>query len=394
MFHLALLSLGCLLVLCTLPGNIELAVLTIAGILPAAERRRTRSISASPLISKVAIVIPAHNEAGSIARCVTSLARCASPERPVAIDIVVIADNCDDLTAEHARRAGARVIVRFDNDRRGKGFALQDAFESLLREGYDGFVVIDADSVADSNLMVELIASIDAGADGAQARYGVLNPGASTRTQLMNVALMAFNVLRPRGRQRLGLSAGIFGNGFALTGASIQAVPYDVHSVVEDLEYHLRLVRAGRRIAFADRTTVRADMPVGGRGASTQRARWEGGRLRMVTQAVPALLKDVAKGNLRLIEPLLDLLLLPLGFHVLLLTALAALPFAATRIYALCAFGLVTFHVGAAVVVGGGTRQDFAALLSAPFYVLWKLAAVPGIFRSASRNAEWVRTER
>jgi cellulose synthase/poly-beta-1,6-N-acetylglucosamine synthase-like glycosyltransferase len=210
----------------------------------------------------------------------------------------------------------------------------------------------------------------------------------------MNVALMAFNVLRPRGRERLGLSAGIFGNGFALTRATIQAVPYDVHSVVEDLEYHLRLVRSGRRIAFADRTTVRADMPAGGRGVSTQRARWEGGRLGMITQAMPALIKDIAKGNVRLIEPLLDLLLLPLGFHVLLLTALLALPFAATRIYALCAIGLVAFHVAAAVVIGGGSRRDFAALLASPFYVLWKLAAVPGIVRSASRNAEWVRTER
>jgi cellulose synthase/poly-beta-1,6-N-acetylglucosamine synthase-like glycosyltransferase len=393
MIHLVLILLGWSLVLCTIPGNIELALLTIGGILPSA-KRHGQTNGFSSLIEKVAIVIPAHNEAGSIARCVTSLARCERPRRAIDVDIVVIADNCDDLTAEYARRAGARVIVRYDNDRRGKGFALQDAFERLLLEGYDGFVVIDADSVADSNLIAELTESIDAGADGAQARYSVLNTDASTRTQLMNVALMAFNVLRPRGRERLGLSVGIFGNGFALTRATIQAVPYDVHSVVEDLEYHLRLVRSGRRIAFADRTTVRADMPTGGRGASTQRARWEGGRLGMVTQAVPTLIKDVAKGNVRLIEPLLDLLLLPLGFHVLLLSAIVALPFAATRIYALCAIVLVAVHVGAAVVIGGGGRKDFAALLRAPLYVLWKLAAVPGIVRSASRNAEWVRTER
>jgi hypothetical protein len=109
---------------------------------------------------------------------------------------------------------------------------------------------------------------------------------------------------------------------------------------------------------------------------------------------VPGLVSDALSGNLRLIEPLLDLLLPPLGFHVLSLAVIAAIPLAAARMYALCAIGLVAFHVGAAVVVGGGSRRDFAALFASPFYVLWKLAAVPGIIRSTGRNADWVRTER
>ena len=392
MSHFLLLCLGWVLIVCTVPGNIELAVLTIGGILPV--KRRRQMSDAKPLITKLAVVVPSHNEAASIGRCVKSLAGCAAPRRPITVDVVVIADNCDDLTSARARRAGARVIERDDPKRRGKGYALQDAFERLLLEGYNGFVVVDADSIADTNLISELVGLIDKGADGAQARYCVLNVDAGPRTQLMNVALMAFNVLRPRGRQRWGLSAGIFGNGFALTRATVQAVPYDVHSVVEDLEYHLRLVRSGRKIAFANRTTVRADVPAAGRGARTQRSRWEGGRLRIAMENVPGLVSDALSGNLRLIEPLLDLLLPPLGFHVLSLAMIAAIPLAAARMYALCAIGLVAFHVGAAVVVGGGSRRDFAALFASPFYVLWKLAAVPGIIRSTGRNADWVRTER
>lgn len=392
MIHFLLLCLAWVLIVCTVPGNIELALLTIGGILPV-ERRRRKS-DARPLITKLAVVVPAHNEAASIGRCVKSLAGCAAPRRPIRFDIVVIADNCDDLTSARARRAGARVIVRDDPERRGKGYALQHAFERLLLEGYNGFVVVDADSIADTNLISELVASIDEGADGAQARYCVLNTDDAPRTQLMNVALMAFNVLRPRGRQRWGFSAGIFGNGFALSRATVQAVPYNVHSVVEDLEYHLRLVRSGRKIAFAGRTTVRADMPAAGRGARTQRARWEGGRLRIAMENVPGLVCDAVNGDLRLIEPLLDLLLLPLGFHVLSLAVIAAISLPAGRMYALCAIGLVAFHVAAAVVVGGGSRRDFAALFASPFYVLWKLAAVPGIIRSTGRNADWVRTAR
>src|ERR1700687_66718 len=173
MSHFLLLCLGWALIVCTVPGNIELALLTIGGILPATRRRPTSN--ARPLITKLAVVVPAHNEAASIGRCVKSLAGCVAPGRPIRVDIVVIADNCDDLTSARARRAGARVIVRDDPKRRGKGYALQDAFERLLLEGYNGFVVVDADSIADTNLISELVGLIDEGADGAQARYCVLN---------------------------------------------------------------------------------------------------------------------------------------------------------------------------------------------------------------------------
>jgi hypothetical protein len=169
----------------------------------------------------------------------------------------------------------------------------------------------------------------------------------------MNVAFMAFNILRPRGRQRLGLSVGILGNGFALSRATLAAVPYDAHSIVEDLEYHLRLVRAGRRVQFTDKATVCGLMPTSGTGVRTQRTRWEGGRLRMIVQHAPRLAREVV-----------------------------------------AALALVALHVGAGVIVGGGGMRDLAALAAAPFYILWKLAAAPGILRSARRAAPWIRTSR
>jgi hypothetical protein len=87
------------------------------------------------------------------------------------------------------------------------------------------------------------------GADAVQCRYTTLNVDASLRTRLMNVSLMAFNALRPRGRSAMGLSAGILGNGFALSAETLRPVPYTADSVVEDLEYHLLLGRAWPRCA-------------------------------------------------------------------------------------------------------------------------------------------------
>ena len=213
MIHLPLMILCALLVLLTLPGTVELALVTFAGILPPSDRGRKRSATK---IAKLAIAIPAHDEAGAIVRCVRSIAACAVPDL-LEIQIVVVADNCTDVTADLARSSGARVLVRSDPARRGKGFALKFAFETLLSDGFDAFMVVDADSIVDSNFLTESVRLFRAGADGVQARYVVLNSDASPRTRLMNVAFMAFNVLRARGRQRLGLSAGICGNGFGLS---------------------------------------------------------------------------------------------------------------------------------------------------------------------------------
>ena len=234
------LTIASVLVLLTLPGTVELALVTFAGILPLSDRPPKRAAQ----INRLAIVVPAHNEAGAIDRCVRSISACLVPDA-VETQIVVVADNCTDATADFARASGARVLVRSDPERRAKGFALQFAFPILLDEGFDAVLVVDADSIVDSNFLQESVRLFRAGADGVQARYLVLNSDASPRTRLMNVAFMAFNVLRARGRERLRLSVGISGNGFGLSRATLEAVPYQTHSLVEDLDYHLRLVEAG-----------------------------------------------------------------------------------------------------------------------------------------------------
>jgi cellulose synthase/poly-beta-1,6-N-acetylglucosamine synthase-like glycosyltransferase len=208
------------------------------------------------------------------------------------------------------------------------------------------------------------------------------------------VAFLAFNNLRPRGRARLGLSAGLLGNGFALTAPVLQRVPFASAALAEDVEHHVRLLRAGYSVLWAEDTWVAAEMPVRASAAATQRARWEGGRGRLAIDWVPCLLRAVARGNSGLLEPLLELLLLPLTFHVLLLTLLLALPLPATQLYATLALTVVILHVALALAVGGATWRDVLVIGLVPLYLLWKLATLPAVMRSAARNAPWRRTER
>ena len=254
--------------------------------------------------------------------------------------------------------------------------------------------MIDADSVIDLGLIETVRRRLLAGTRAMQCRYEVSSSQDSRRTKLTTLAFHAFNVIRPRGRARLGLSAGILGNGFALHRDVLSAFPYNAHSIVEDLEYHLTLVRANIRVEFIDTAVVHGEMPVTSKSAKTQRARWEGGRLRVMKQWAPRLLADVLRGRVRLIEPLLDLLALPISSEVTLLLVAACLPVAWLRLYVLGAFAVLLFHVTAAAVSGPGLWETMKALSNVPGYILWKLWIFPEIWRTSRANAAWVRTER
>ncbi len=380
---------GLLLCLVTLPGTIELVLLTLGGALPR-HLRTSQPESGHPL--DICIVVPSHDEEKGIGQCVTSLLACDTGGQ--AVSVVVIADNCTDSTAEKARLAGARVLVRNDDLRRGKGYALDHAFSILLTENHDAFLIVDADTGVEGNFIHATVELFKDGADALQCRYLASNPGESIRSRLMHVAWLAFNVLRLRGRDYWGLSVGILGNGFGLTRKTLEKVPFDAGSIAEDLEYHLRLVRAGLRVRFCESTTVWSDVPAQGKMAAGQRARWEGGRFRMIREQSPGLIVEVLKGNLRLLEPLLELLLLPLAFHVFFLLLLLAVPTAFAWYSALASLAAVGLHVAVALYVGQAGWRDMIALFAAPFYIVWKLTLGRQLLKSASTEAAWVRTER
>jgi cellulose synthase/poly-beta-1,6-N-acetylglucosamine synthase-like glycosyltransferase len=383
--------LGWTLLALAMPGTLYLGVLTVAGSLP------RRSTSTGRLAGRLAIVVPAHDEENGIARTVENLVAEAAVDG--ATDVVVIADNCSDATAERARAAGAQLIVREDPRRHGKGFALQHAFESLHPARYAAYIVIDADSRVDSGFLAAIRKRFGSGALAVQARYTVLNADESPRTRLAELALAAWNVLRPRGRDRLGVSVGLLGNGFALRREVLDSVPYTAASVVEDLEYHLALVKAGIRVRFADLATVRGEMPSMGAAAATQRARWEGGRLQMLRCHGARLAARSLRGDGRFVDPLADLLLPPLAYLVALVLGglvaglLAGGSFTIAQAAALM-LALIGAHVVSAVSVAGLPWQRLRLLAHVPGYLLWKLLHLGGVLRGARRDAPWVRTAR
>ncbi len=375
----------------TLPGTLELLILTFAAISSKKGLEINHAMTESAL-PHLAVVIPAHNEASGIAACVANLQ--ASLNKTTGCALIVIADNCQDDTASIAAEAGAHVLIRQDNVNRGKGFALDYAFKTLLAENFDGFIVIDADSRVDEVLVSDFQIAFAQGVTAAQCRYRVANPQASRRARLQYIAWLAFNELRLLGREKLNISVGILGNGFALSRAVLEAVPYEAGSIAEDMEYHLRLVNAGFKVHFLDTVTVSSDAPNQGANATVQRTRWEGGRFRLIIDHVPTLFMGVLRGQSRLLEPLAELLLLPLAYHVLLLLFTLLIPVPLLQYYAAAGLLLVFVHVLIAIRWTGGGIEDIKVLATVPFYILWKLTLIPKLWRNARHDAQWQRTDR
>jgi cellulose synthase/poly-beta-1,6-N-acetylglucosamine synthase-like glycosyltransferase len=378
--HALLYVAGICLLLPTLPLSIELLVLTIAAVFPARRLREGDSLL------RLAVVIPAHDEEQLIAACVSSL-------QPATATVYVIAHNCTDATAANAVSAGAQVLRLDEASGHGKGAALHFGFNHAIAAGAEAVIAMDADSVASSNLIGAVRSALAGGSRALQVRYEAAQP-ATARARLQALALRGMNVVRPRGRSRLGLSCGVFGNGFALTAAALRTVPYLAHSIVEDLEYHLLLVRAGIRVDFLDVATVRAELPTQSAAAAVQRARWEGGRILMRRKFALPLLREVLGGRLLLLEPLLDLFALPLATNAVLLVLALMVPVFNIRFDAACGLSILLLYVLVSALLGDGPVRDALALAQAPFYLLFKLANISRTRHASGDDAAWVRTGR
>ena len=255
---------------------VPLAWTSYLGALAFLSGRNTEPPLTGPMRTRFDVIVPAHNEELGIAATIASL---LAVDYPAELRrVVVVADNCQDATAARAREAGAIVLERTDTSKRGKGYALERAFEQSLREGLaDAVVVVDADTTVTANLLRAFAVRLSRGAVAAQAEYGVANRTASWRTRLMHIALTLFHCVRSRARERLGVSAGLRGNGMAFACSLLRDVPHDAFSIVEDIEYGIRLGLAGHRVEYAGEAQVFGQMVSTESASRSQRRRWEGG---------------------------------------------------------------------------------------------------------------------
>jgi cellulose synthase/poly-beta-1,6-N-acetylglucosamine synthase-like glycosyltransferase len=392
----------------TLVGLSAAAAGAYLDVLAAAAAHRRPAPAPTPPMSRLAILVPAHNEADYIARSVGSLLTQDYPEH--LFRIVVIADNCTDATAAIAASAGASVLVRDNPDAPGKGQALRWAMDQLMHtpdgpdgpDGPDAIVVVDADTVADAGMLRALAGWLEQGASVVQGEYLALEEDASPAATLRAVGLLLFHKVRFSGRAAIGLPCSLVGNGMLFSRQVLEEVPWSAFSSVEDLEYTIDLRLAGHDPVYAPNARLWAPLAVGGRAERVQRLRWEGGRFHVVRTRLPKLVGEIVRGRRwSLLDAAVDLLVPPLG--VLTVIAVAGTGIAVVAVARGAPVWIALPWAAASVsipifVLGGlasahAPRTAYRSLALAPAHVASSLLTRLRLFRGLGANT-WERTQR
>ena len=395
--------------------RLALTVLLAVGAVPAAASAayllalamasffyRNRLVEGQPS-HRLIVLVPAHNEAQLIGRCVRSLIDQAYPAE--LFRVCVIADNCTDATAAIASGSGAEIMVRHQPEAPGKGRVLRWAMDRILAEPSppDAIVIVDADSVADADLLGGLESDLRQGHEVIQGEC-VVRPESGSRRESLQAAAVALRLdVRFTGRAVLGMPAVLAGNGMLFSRRILLEHPWNAFTAVEDAEYGLALRLAGVKTVYARGARVYTPSPSTETGAYTQSLRWDGGRLALIRSWLrPMLAKMLRRRDWSLADMVIDLAVPPLGmlaFVTVLGTALSVLLLASGIVpvwvgvlWASCALGLaVGVVVGLKAARAPGSA--YLALLLAPRFLLRKL----GIYARLLRGFDpyrWVRTER
>jgi cellulose synthase/poly-beta-1,6-N-acetylglucosamine synthase-like glycosyltransferase len=347
----------------------------------------------------VAVLVPAHDEEPVIAETLARL----STELGPGDRVVVVADNCTDGTASVARAAGAAVVERNDEERRGKGFALERGVQFLECDPAEVVVVVDADCALAPGSLAALARAAARDDRPAQACYLARLPTSPRPVDTVSAfAFMVKNLVRPSGLARLGLPCQLMGTGMAFPWAILRKARLGTSAIVEDLELGLDLVIAGHPPRFCPEALVTSTLPGQASARVSQRRRWEHGHLSVLLGTAPRVLAlGLARLDPVLLGVGLDLCVPPLSLLALAATVVLAASALAAPLVASIAPAIIA-GVALALVFASALlawlrygRADYEAsvLIAAPLYALRKLPLYLD-FLLGRRQQAWVRTQR
>lgn len=238
-----------------------------------------------------ALLVAAHNEENVIAQLAESLKGLNYPSD--CYDVFVIADNCTDKTAERAREAGAYVWERFDNVKRGKGFALEFAFEKLFaaEKQYEYFCVFDADNIVESDFLMHMNNKINEGYRAVQGYLDSKNPSDSWLTFSYSLWYWINNRINQLAHGNLDLGCKLGGTGFAVSAELIRQYGWGATCLAEDTEFTLKLALSDIKVGWAHDAVVYDEKPLSLNTSIHQRRRWMQGLADVGTRYVEPLIR-------------------------------------------------------------------------------------------------------
>jgi cellulose synthase/poly-beta-1,6-N-acetylglucosamine synthase-like glycosyltransferase len=352
-------------------------------------------------LTRFAVLIPAHNEAKLIGHGVASVLACDYPSDMN--EVIVIADNCTDDTAARARAAHATVFERCDLTRRGKPFALDWMISRLDLDRYDAVVIVDADTTVHEQFLHAMDRHIAAGEQSIQGYFGVANPDENWLTRLSVVpASVKFRLHYP-GKQVLGLSCPLAGNGMCFSADVMRRFGWRAFSLTENWEYYVMLTLEGIMTTPAMDAVIYSQVAGSLELGKTQRLRWMKGQIETLGRYWrPLLFRGLTEPSLSKLDALIELArpshVNLLVTTVLYLAACTGLWLAglAAGVWVVVALTLLVLQ-GLYFVIGLALERPplrtWLAFVNVPWYIAWKLAlSLTGLMSLSDRK--WIKTDR
>jgi glycosyltransferase involved in cell wall biosynthesis len=295
-FAYILLTVSAILAVPVVMFSLYLALLTLGSLIPRRIKLREKPDT------KIAVIIPAHNEEAGIEKAVSSLLAVTDYQAEL-FTIITVAANCTDSTAYIANFAGAEVLEYANEWKPGRGFAVEWALSHLKNKKYDLFLILDPDSRLGKDALKYLDAEFDAGHIAMQLPAERQTSSASRLSLLKSLPESAENFLQPRGRDRIGFSSPLTGNGTALSAEILEQIPFEAGGENDTSEYFYKLVCGREKARFICGRNCAVLVPPD----SLESAR----RNKMPKRFFPKLIKEAFNGNFTAAETLLNIFLPP-----------------------------------------------------------------------------------
>ena len=238
----------------------------------------------APADKHYCVLISARNESKVIGNLITCIQHQTYPNE--LIDIWVVADNCDDDTAEVCRRMGCHVVERFNKQQVGKGYALTYLLDNIQHSGaakkYDAYIVFDADNLLDKHYVAEMNKAFHAGFDALTSYRNSVNFSDNWVSSGSALWFVRESRFLNSSRHVFGTSCHVGGTGFLFSRKIMERNGgWKFHLLTEDLEFTMDTIMHGDKIGYCGKAMLYDEQPVTFAQSWRQRVRWSKGFLQV-----------------------------------------------------------------------------------------------------------------